>query len=468
MASNIPAMDKKAEKRLLEALEIISNQPNVSDNPNSAITKAASELKIPAGHIHLLVNAYNTGRAVAQRKLTKNASDVWERSEPFPIADTQVILEKLYPENIKKAELENKPTIVDTSYSQSPFWVNRLKEEKLCKEALSFIPTKLTDKQCIPLPKYTVKDEIRQQSEKRAAEKVIEEAKYKVAYVKELATEEMNELIDYFKVAGSLNYSEVKDNCSTLYGEQAHPLFEYIEAHLPLKVKQAKSLSYQPARGKPYDKVAKCLDLKDAHAIFLKDLHEKQASDSTSEHEHDDFFSHPILGKLSKPQEPSLHKEAGQSKPSFRLPFRFPFITKQASFLGSVGATVAKPLQQGMINAEEAQKVRAKNLAEMTYKKPGPDEKYDTELAAIKRESLLHDLLSDPVISAHDPRDVAEAFSDLKDLAPMSSLQRPIMRDFIRRRLEGGPHSYFDLEALTRIEKNLHGIEDKDEQQKQR
>ena len=124
------------------------------------------------------------------------------------------------------------------------------------------------------------------------------------------------------------------------------------------------------------------------------------------------------------------------------------------------GALVKLPLSQELGNIQEMQKARMKSVLESQMKTPGPDIKYDAEMAGIHREKLLNKLLSEPEFENYDPHDFARAYADLREIAPNASMNHAIMRDFLRRRLEGGPHSYFDLEALTRIEKNLRGIGD--------
>ena len=62
------ALSKEAEQKLIGAIERAATLVNEGADPNSAIIKSASEASIPAGHINLMVHAYNTGRTNKQRE----------------------------------------------------------------------------------------------------------------------------------------------------------------------------------------------------------------------------------------------------------------------------------------------------------------------------------------------------------------------------------------------------------------
>ena len=86
-------MDKQSQERILNALDSVSELvENDNLHPNEAITKVAGEHKIPAGHIKLMVTAFNTGRANHHRKA---ASSVLDKAAPIPMADASIILDKL-------------------------------------------------------------------------------------------------------------------------------------------------------------------------------------------------------------------------------------------------------------------------------------------------------------------------------------------------------------------------------------
>jgi hypothetical protein len=62
------SLSKEAEHKLIAAIEKAAALVNAGEEPNSAIIKSASAANIPAGHINLMVHAYNTGRTNKQRE----------------------------------------------------------------------------------------------------------------------------------------------------------------------------------------------------------------------------------------------------------------------------------------------------------------------------------------------------------------------------------------------------------------
>jgi hypothetical protein len=77
-------ISKDAENKLMQAIEKTAVLVNDGMGPSDAIAKAASEDRIPPGHINLMVHAYNTGRTTRQRQ---DGSSVFEKVADFPLAD---------------------------------------------------------------------------------------------------------------------------------------------------------------------------------------------------------------------------------------------------------------------------------------------------------------------------------------------------------------------------------------------
>ena len=90
-------LSKEAESQVLDALGSVADLVNELDEPNDAIIKAAKEFNIPAGHVNLMVTAYNTGRTNKQRMA---ADDPQEKAASFKLADPVVIMEALYPSKV--------------------------------------------------------------------------------------------------------------------------------------------------------------------------------------------------------------------------------------------------------------------------------------------------------------------------------------------------------------------------------
>jgi hypothetical protein len=88
-------LSKQLESRLMTAIEKAPQHVNEGDDPNTAIVKAAQEHSIPAGSIHLMVHAYNTGRTTRQRRDAESCgarspTSKWPTSPSWPRCSTPI------------------------------------------------------------------------------------------------------------------------------------------------------------------------------------------------------------------------------------------------------------------------------------------------------------------------------------------------------------------------------------------
>src|SRR3954469_14300961 len=91
-------LTKESEERILDSLEEVRGLLSEGTHPTDAIVKVASERKIPAGHIQIMVSAVNVGRTNEQRV---SAEELFKKAEEFPLANTHDVLKRLYPDQVK-------------------------------------------------------------------------------------------------------------------------------------------------------------------------------------------------------------------------------------------------------------------------------------------------------------------------------------------------------------------------------
>ena len=78
----------------------------------------------------------------------------------------------------------------------------------------------------------------------------------------------------------------------------------------------------------------------------------------------------------------------------------------------------------------------------------------DKALRDIKSRSVMHDLImNDPVISSHEPEEVAMAFNDIAELAPSMVDSPGMLRVILRKRLEAGQLADFDVKQIMEMDK---------------
>lgn len=442
MSTKVARMTRQSEERLLNVLESVAGAVTDDGDPNEAIAKAASEKGVPSGHIHLLVNAYNTGRTTRQRL---DHDNVWDKAASFPLADTGDILQRMYPDEIKSASALSRETAVSEDYLVSPIgWVNRLAaaEKQAWARTQELPPLVATP----PAPNPTDEAAAWRRKEREVGQltKAASEARYRTSYALDLTRDLTGELQAYFKTAKAAPYVEVRDNCLRLHGDAVQPIFTYLEAEQPELAQKRASRITGPAKGHAYDLVERCLEAGEVFQALRDDYHEKQAAADQAESAlyagaQRPRARHPILGHELQDEE-----------------------TKEAEGKGLFTNMIAKPM--GILGnyQDSIHKAQGAELAKQMVKQPKPDPNLDAEMKNIQRKSVIQDLLSgDDVVAGHDPHEVLSAYKDIADVAPISSQKPAIVRDFVRRRLASGQLSYFDIEALTRIEKNLQPPQNK-------
>jgi hypothetical protein len=101
-----------------------------------------------------------------------------------------------------------------------------------------------------------------------------------------------------------------------------------------------------------------------------------------------------------------------------------------------------------MVSGGPPAETKTKAMASLT------DPEHETELRNIRAQGVLHDMmLNDPVVSGHDPHDVALAFNELADVAPGFVDSPGAMQALLRKRLEAGQMADFDIKQLVDMEK---------------
>lgn len=218
-------MSKGDEDRIIQALDKVAGLVNDGEDPNVAITKIASQIKLPVGHIGLMVNAYNTGRTNIQRK---SHDDVLEKAGEFPLASTATIVANMFPDT-KKTAAQKSREVVSSEYNSPPSWLDKKPIEK----AAAF---KQAIKMCESPPEYP-------RDTKMMAKKAYDQA---VGYQRRLETfrsqvsafrdqinKTVDSLADYFKTAGSISVKQSQDNLKILHGDKIDAVFELINKRLP-------------------------------------------------------------------------------------------------------------------------------------------------------------------------------------------------------------------------------------------
>jgi uncharacterized protein YoaH (UPF0181 family) len=445
----INKLSKEAEQRLVDSLEKVSDLVSEGESPNEAIAKVASAASIPAGHINLMVSSFNTGRTEAHRK---TANDVFEKAAEFELADTDTILKKMFPEEVKTAAQKFMETAVSEQYSTPPNWYSRIKKASVVLPELPPMETRkgngVTKQAEYPIdPMDVMKKSVHKYE---SFNNQVEEKRAALANTQDRLFDSIHKLANYFRKPGCEPYVGVKNNMIRMYGKQAEALFEMVEKRNTLITKQAAAFKeiYSPVNLsiEPYSLVKDCL--------------EKAATLIDKKNEYD-----TILSKKAEVAELQLRpfcqlKEASQTGGVLES------FDKESS-LGSTGASaylgyqtgknqaisnIGDGLAQSVFGTLPKDKLLNKAINELN------DPLHIAKMRNIQSSATLTDLMAnDQVISAFDPEEIFHHYNEISQLAPRAAANEGFMRAFLRKRLEGGKSAIdpFDIQQILDIENKV-------------
>ena len=227
-------LTKEAEAKLISAIERAASYVNAGLTPNAAIIKSASESDVPAGHINLMVHAYNTGRTTKQRE---QGESTLEKAADFPLADADTVMDALFPKAVKTSAELSSAHAVSADYAVSPAGMLARRKAAQSKEAAAKIS--LPEKTWVPPPRDEEAAVRRAASEKRAAELAQEELRRQATAAYSKAAAAMEELHEYFRRPGNLSFQDAVRETELRYGEDGVNVLNKLAAVYPHLTKQA-------------------------------------------------------------------------------------------------------------------------------------------------------------------------------------------------------------------------------------
>lgn len=450
----INKLSKEAEQRLVDSLEKVADLVSEGEDPNEAMAKVASDMGIPSGHVNLMVSSFNTGRTEAHRK---TAEDVFEKAAEFELADTEKVLEIMYPRNVKSASQVHTESVISKDYSMPPEWYGRVKKAQAKLPEL----TPMTDKYGNPVTKqasYSTDpmDELRKKQMKvDSVNKQLEEKRAAVSNSQDKLYISIVKLAEYFSIAGSEPYAGVKNNMIRMYGKQAESLFEVIEKKNKQVTKQASLKEiYSPVNLElePYSLVKECLanasSLIDKKAEF--EAFQKKASEVA------EVQLRPFTPGQQDPQTlgvlESSDKEAAAGYNAWGVPSALTVGAALAAGRSNEFNKTIEGIGSSMVGVTDKNKLLNKSMNELN------DPYHIARLRNMQTSAMLTDLMAnDEIISSFDPSDVLTHYNEISQLAPRAAGTEGFMRAFLRKRLESGKSAIdpFDIDQIVKIENQL-------------
>ncbi len=472
-------LTKEAEQKLIAAIERAAGYVNNGLSPNDAIVKSASESNVPAGHINLMVHAYNTGRTTKQRE---QSDGTLEKAADFPLASADTVMEALYPKAVKTSAEIQQAHVVSAEYAipVRDMLARRTASQTKAAAAKISIPTG----NWTPPPRDPEAAARRAASEKRAAELAAEELRRQATIAYSKAAAAMEQLHEYFRHPGNMSFQDAVRETELRYGAEATSVFNKLAAVYPFLTKQAATKETVFGECEPCKLAASVLDALEAYNEAQARVPVKQAA---AKKEGVQVLTGSILHNPA--EEPLTLKAAGDFESIYLSGNREQKVAPDDTYFPTAKETrdghIAGYRPVGMAKVPEKKPSEKKpgflgrtlfgteekrpgivsqiagRLAEAPSKEPVQeayqsltDPEHETQLRNIRAQGVLHDLiLNDPVISGHDPHEVATAFNDLADVAPQFVDSPAAMQALLRKRLEAGQMADFDINQILGMEK---------------
>lgn len=488
-------LSKAAEETLLAAIEKAAEYVNSGLAPNDAIIKSASEANIPAGHINLMVHAYNTGRTNKQREQGENTL---EKAADFALADVGVVTAALFPKQVKTSQAMARDEVVSTEYAVSP--KGMLARRQLAQQKMAASAHQWPASTYVRPPRDDREEARRQYSQKVAEQREYEELRRQsqAAYYKAAAT--MDSLHEYFRRPGNMSFQDAVAETELRVGAAGVAVLKKVAAVYPHLEKQAatnlahfgpcepvnlvlavisaveeynaaEKLAAAKKKPEPVKKAEVAINtgsilyrpedepltLKEAaipglDTIYLNDGSEhKVLADpgyrATAEERARGFQDgfRPFGAARPKPPVPPAPEKP--KEPGRRSAFLHGLTDTEMSLNRPLSYT-AGSLARSVLTPADPKEMSGKALMQLT------DPDHEMNLRNIRAQSVLNDLiLNDPVISGHDPSDVSLAFNELSELAPSMVDSPAAMTALLRKRLEAGQLADFDVKQLMEMER---------------
>lgn len=470
-------LSREAEDAILSAVDKTIQHVNDGMSPTEAVYKVASADKLLPGYIQLVARAYNTAASNSHRK---SAESVLDRAESFPLVDSNDVIRRLYPEEVKSASCELLEEAIADDYSRPPSWVKQ--RATLQKAANKDLNWALTDKKPEPYdrdPDLEIKRAYSKQLAKRA-EADDKRAKMSKAYNTVISL--TDNLRTYFKQASptKVPFAEVRANCELKHGSLVTPLFDRILSIEPRFSKQAAPRVLGIARGEPYSIVEKWLaavdDWKESRSAYFEA--EKQAQEANITRVERTPKLETVLGdmvtKLASDEKPAIPQKTvigNVLQPVEKsAAFGIPPVPQPPQQTAPPAQYVPKWLKgtRGLVDdlwhkhktwGEDLEKNKKKVISDMGA--VGYDPITEHKLQGIRSEANIQDLiLNDEVISGYDPSEVVAMYNDIRSIAPAVSQQPIAMRALLRKHLAQGYVDPYELDLIANLENKLRKREE--------
>lgn len=418
-----PPLSAASVDRMGAAVEQADRDVDAGADPTAALAKAARDHGLPVGHVPIAVRAFNTGRAVRQLGA---GPDPWTKAADYPSTTADAVVAAL---SAAPPGPEKRAADLDYAHAPGRGAVKAAAAPVLEPSAWTrSAVTKLAAVAPVPaapaVPPHTHRTE---------------------------AAALFDALRDRLVGASPATFAGIKAAAEYAHPGCAADVFGFLEAHnqrLSDKAAAAGHAAPDPTVTTDHPAVAEVGRIGAIRAAYAEPDPVRPLGYAKVAGAPDWYVRRPPIGLLSvdPPAEGPLVVGSPDGTKAAGVPLVTPFLDTLAAGTKAVTSNpVVKPLFDPLVNIGDPTKsVRA-------------DPKLDAAMKGITAHADLQNIVSDPRLSAADPKTVIQTYQELSQLAPNVMRNPAIASDMINRRVQTGPLSAFDLKTLLDMEKTYIG-----------
>ena len=485
----IPKMQPELEDKITGLLSKMGSMVNEGTHPTDALHKVATAERVPAGHVRLMANAYNTGRTLHQMR---EGGGLHEKLAEFPLADAADVLERMFPAEVKTAAAQYHAAAISDDYALPPHWhVNRAKaeEKQAAASQIDLIAgwRELDGREAAPAayPQDRWHSTKQAFDDKSRLEQQADDLRLASIGANYTALGTFDKLAAYFRQADALPFGAVYENAVLIHGDRAAKVLDKVAEQLGPQSRRFGNVDLREGWA-TVDKQAQAVEtpaLERPGSIFDNEpppqpppLPQRQVI-KTGSHPHlvdwnrapysliTECFTACEQSVAAKQEYETFAKEAGEKIAEYLRPF---VPSGNGVITGSVWDAVSRTKEAGSIlpfAAGSALGNLAKGmgdklvpprqqLVDKTVERLGEN---DNRLRAIQTQTMLHDLMNnDPILAGYQPEQVVDAYNQLSEVAPRAAQHRMITQSLLRKYLEQATAvDAFDVDQLLGVEKKL-------------
>lgn len=420
-------LDQTDERRMFSAIKRATDLTDAGDTPDAAIEKVARADSLQPGQIRLLGHAYNTGR---QTRQWQDGGGILQKLAEFPLADPEAVIAKIYGSEKTAADgpvpgdaYAPPPTLrAVVVMSQAEF------EKAAFDKAMALTPAGPGPARQLDLALGNV------QRQKQAADELGRQA----SQAEDKVRTAVHDLAGYFRKSASqrMTFKEAEYLAREKYGSPGSGLMDLVYRAASLKEARAANTHFALQKVDPAftTKLAACMVVA-TEAARLRDEYAAACNKVAAAR----LDSYRPFGKAPAPAEPARGESdlAEKAASLFGAP----------AFGTAVGTMLGRTLGTGPKTTGELVED-----AWMDLESP----EHANELRKIQANAMLTSMLTDPEdpISGHDPAEVMQAFNEISQTLPRTSVQPAVIRPLLRKRLEGHQEP-FEAKEMLDIERGL-------------